>query len=141
MTPQDWLAEYDQIEKATEALFVDENGEEIDGGAGEARIDQAFVMEEHAAAAVQIIKRLVFTEAEYVVLNEMFDQFSLWLDSKEDALEEGDYPELEAALKSGAYMTLDNKIRGDLLDTWSSASRQHYIDTGRYLTVREAQEA
>jgi hypothetical protein len=23
-------------------------------------------------------------------------------------------------------------------DTWSSASRQHWIDTGRYLTVREA---
>lgn len=26
------------------------------------------------------------------------------------------------------------------LDTWSSASRQHYIDTGRYLRVDEQEE-
>lgn len=24
------------------------------------------------------------------------------------------------------------------IDTWSSASRQHYIDTGRYLRVEES---
>lgn len=29
-------------------------------------------------------------------------------------------------------------VLGDRVDTWSSASRQHYIDTGRYLLPGEA---
>ena len=69
-------------------------------------------------------------------LKEIQQEAGAWADELEDVWEHGDL----AAAVTNVITFLRDLATDQLADTWSSGSRQHYIETGRYLTTAEVRE-